>query len=152
VDLADRWVTPLWLSHHYPEDYDRCVRIGRNHVCRRCLALYPLTVVVMIVGLAAGSTFTNDSTTALVLMIVLPIPAVTEFVLEHLGLIGYQPKRQIAVTLLMAVGLGLAFARYLRHPGDLWFWGVVALYGGLCLASALSGRRTSHVAEETERR
>ena len=31
---------PLWLSHHYACDADRCVTIGRSHVCRRCLAMF----------------------------------------------------------------------------------------------------------------
>ena len=138
---ADRRVTPLWLSHHYPEDYDRCVRIGRSHICRRCLALYPLAIVVMFVGLALGSGVSNDNTLATAAMIVLPLPAVVEFVLEHVGVIGYNLRRQVALTMLMAVGLGFAFARYLRHPSDVLFWVVVALYGGVCVAAALSGRR-----------
>jgi len=144
VDLADRWVSPLWLSHHFPEDYDRCVRLGRAHVCRRCLALYPLAIVVMVIGLVFGPTATNDSTWSLVAMIVLPLPAVAEFVLEHLGILGYRPARQVVATMVMAVALGLGFARYLRHPTDLWFWGVVALYGGSCLLAALSGRRVPY--------
>ncbi|MBI2703782.1 MAG: hypothetical protein HYX32_00615 [Actinobacteria bacterium] len=141
MSYADRRVTPLWLSHHYPDDYGRCVRIGRSHVCRRCLALYPLTFVAMIAGLAVGPSFTNDSVVLVAVIVVLPLPAVVEFVLEHIGLIGYNPRRQIAVTLLMAVALGLAFARYLRDPGDIVFWLAIAVYGGACLASALSGRR-----------
>lgn len=141
VPYADRRVTPLWLSHHYPEDYGRCVRIGRSHVCRRCLALYPVTLVALIAGLAVGPEVTNDAIAAVVVMIVLPVPAVVEFVLEHLGLVGYHPGRQIAVTVVMAVALGLAFARYLRHPGDVVFWAAIAVYGSVCLASALSGRR-----------
>lgn len=138
---ADRRVTPLWLSHHYPEDYDRCVRIGRSRVCRRCLALYPLTVVVLLIGLWLGPAATDESRLGVVALLLAPIPAVVEFVLEHLGIIRYQPVRQIVLTLLLALGLGVGFARYLRHPGDLLFWGVVAVYSVVCLAAALSGRR-----------
>ena len=39
-------ITPIWLSHHYPEQYDRCVLVGRKHICRRCMALYPLSFLV----------------------------------------------------------------------------------------------------------
>jgi hypothetical protein len=134
-------VTALWLSHHFPEDYDRCVRIGRSHVCRRCLALYPLTFAVMIVALVTGAVLTTPAIT--VVMIVTPLPAVVEFVLEHLGVIEYRPRRQVAVTLLLALGLGLGFARYLRHPSDILFWTVVVVYGGVCLWSALTGRRVA---------
>lgn len=31
---------PLWLSHHYAGEADRCTRIGSFHVCRRCLAMF----------------------------------------------------------------------------------------------------------------
>ena len=31
---------PLWLSHHYACDADRCVTVGSVHVCRRCLAMF----------------------------------------------------------------------------------------------------------------
>jgi hypothetical protein len=134
-------VTAMWLSHHFPEDYDRCVRIGRSHVCRRCLALYPLTFLVMVGAIATGRDLTGSTVT--VVMVLTPLPAVAEFVLEHLGVLSYRPRRQIALTLLLAVGLGLGFARYLRHPGDLVFWGVVVLYGGACLLAALTGRRTA---------
>src|SRR5689334_14235315 len=113
-------VTAMWLAHHFPEDYDRCVLIGRSPVCRRCLALYPLAFAVMAAALATGRTLTSPAFTAV--MVLTPLPAVVEFVLEHLGAIRYRPRRQIALSLLLAVGLGLGFARYLRHPGDVLFW------------------------------
>lgn len=28
--------TPLWLSHHWPGEYDRCAMVARRHICRRC--------------------------------------------------------------------------------------------------------------------
>lgn len=39
---------PVWLSHHYAEDGDRCVRIGRVHVCRRCMAMFAGFVPAMV--------------------------------------------------------------------------------------------------------
>ncbi len=32
----------FWLSHHPPEELDRCYRIGGIHVCARCLGTYPV--------------------------------------------------------------------------------------------------------------
>ena len=44
----------MWLAHHWPAHYgERCVRVGRRHVCRRCAALYPVGLVVAILS-AAG--------------------------------------------------------------------------------------------------
>jgi hypothetical protein len=135
---ADESISPLWLAHHYPEDYDRCVTVGRTHVCRRCLALYPVAFVVMVLTLAGARWPTGWDALALV---VLPLPSVVEFVLEHLGVIGYQPRRQVLLTFPLAVALGVGFGRYLRHPSDLLFWAVVVGYGSICLAAVLLGAR-----------
>ena len=42
----------IWLAHHWPDEYDRCVVLGGRHVCRRCLVLYPLALAVAIASLA----------------------------------------------------------------------------------------------------
>jgi hypothetical protein len=41
----------------------------------------------------------------------------------------------------LGVALGAGFWRYLHHPADLLWWGVVVLYGGICFASVLLGAR-----------
>lgn len=130
--------SPLWLSHHLPEDLDRCVVIGGRHVCRRCLVLYPVSAVVAVAVLASGQVASAGVALALV---VLPLPAVVDFVAEHLGLIGRSDRRLVAVTVPLGFGLGAGFARYLDRPTDPLFWGVALVYSGVCLASALSGRR-----------
>lgn len=132
--LRDRWVTPMWLAHHYPEDYNRCVRIGRIRLCRRCLALYPVAFAVMAICLMSGFTGGPGST---VLLVALPLPAVIELVAEQLGLVRYRPLRQVGVTVPLGIGLGVGFARYLEHPGDLGFWAVIAVYGGITLAAIM---------------
>jgi uncharacterized membrane protein len=38
-----------WLSHHPPAELDRCYRVGRVHLCARCLGTYP----VLLAGLVA---------------------------------------------------------------------------------------------------
>jgi uncharacterized membrane protein len=135
---AEESISPLWLAHHYPDDYDRCVVIGRTHVCRRCLALYPLAFVVMVLALAGVRWPTSIDPW---LLIALPLPSVVEFVLEHLGVVRHQPVRQVLLTLPLAVALGVGFARYLHRPTDPLFWGVVVVYAGMCLASTLVGTR-----------
>jgi len=121
-------ITPLWLAHHYPEDYGRCVRIGRSHVCRRCLVLYPVAFVVMVA--TAGW---EPSTTVDVLLVAgLPLPGVVEFVAEHLGAVRYSPPRQVVVTVALGAGLGRGLARYLADRADPPFWSVVIGYGVVC--------------------
>jgi hypothetical protein len=127
----------LWLSHHDPSGYDRCVLVAGRHVCRRCLVLYPLAFVVLVVAQAAGWSGTTEA----LALVALPLPAVVEFVLEHRGVIRYSPGRQMLVTIPLAVALGAGFDRYLDRPGDVLFWSVVVGYTAVCLWSALAGPR-----------
>jgi len=130
--------TALWLSHHWPEDYDRCVRIGHRHVCRRCLWFWPACLATMLLTLA-GLRWPNALDPWLVAL--LPVPVVIEWWGEHLGLIRYSAARQVPLTLLAAPAVGVGLARYLEHPGDRLFWGVVATYAVLCLIPFLIGPR-----------
>ena len=126
----------MWLSHHDPSGYDRCVLVAGRHVCRRCLVLYPLAFVVLIAAQATGWSGPSEA----LALVVLPLPAVAEFVLEHRGVLRYNPGRQILVTIPLAVALGAGFDRYLDRPGDVLFWSVVVGYTGVCLWSALAGK------------
>jgi len=127
----------LWLSHHDPSAYDRCVLVAGRQVCRRCLVLYPLAFVVLVVAQVTGW----SGPTEVLALVVLPLPAVIEFVLEHRRVVQYSPRRQMLVTIPLAVGLGAGFDRYLDRPGDLLFWSVVVVYTGVCLGSALLNGR-----------
>jgi len=131
-------VSPLWLSHHYPDDYGRCVLIGGTRVCRRCLVLYPIVFVVL--GLALAGVRWPRSLDP-VLLVLLPLPAVGDFLAEHLGAAGYRPQRQLAGTVPLGIALGVAFDRYLDRQTDPLFWGIVVLYGGVCFAALLMGWR-----------
>ncbi len=120
----------MWLAHHFPDSYDRCVVLAGRHVCRRCLVLYPLAFSVMFLTMSVAPASTEADR---ILMILLPLPAVIEFTLEHLGFIEYRPTRQVLVSMPLAVALGRGFAIYVNHPTSILFWGVVGIYGGLCV-------------------
>jgi hypothetical protein len=128
----------LLLSHHPPSEYDRCIRIGRHHVCRRCAVLYPLAFAVALASLLGAHWPEAWDRTLLYL---LPLPVTLEFALERFGGIRYRAGRQIALTLLAAPALGRGFARYVVHPTDRLFWGMVLLFGGAALLSLLLSRR-----------
>ena len=128
----------VWLSHHPPAQYDRCIRIGRHHVCRRCAVLYPLafaTTAASLLGWAWPAAW--DQT----LLWLLPLPVTLEFFLERFGSLRYRPTRQLVLTIIAAPALGRGFARYLAHPGDSLFWTMVLVFGGTCLVALLATRR-----------
>ncbi len=132
-------ITPLWLAHHYPEDYDRCIVVGRSHVCRRCIVLYPLALLVMLVMLGWHPAAPVD----VALLVVLPLPALVELSLEQLGVLTYEPRRQMIVTVPLALGLGRGFAIYLEDQTSRLFWGVVIGYTAVAVVMVALGRRRS---------
>lgn len=98
--------------------------------------LYPLAFLVLVVAQVTDW----SGPTQVMALVALPLPAVIEFILEHRGVLRYNPGRQILVTVPLAVGLGAGFDRYLDRPGDVLFWSVVVAYTAICLWSALAGR------------
>ena len=132
--------SPLWLSHDWPGDYDRCVRIGRHHVCRRCSVLYPVAVVT------AALAYTTSTTPAWP-VVVLPAPAVAEFVAEHLGLVRHRPLRLVALSTVAAIGLGVGFARYFSSYADPVFWLSVIGWCAVGVVGAFIGARRTRSAD-----
>jgi len=129
---------PVWLSHHQPGELDRCVVVAGRPVCRRCLVLWPLTFVAFV--LAAANAVWPASADDL-LLVVLPLPAAVEWVLEHAGRWGYRAARQVALSVPLAAALGVGLDRYVHRPGDTLFWSVVVVYGGVCAGAALLAAR-----------
>jgi hypothetical protein len=132
----------MWCAHHWPEDYDRCVRIGDRHVCRRCLVLYPVAALVTLIGLRWGA----EAAWVPWVMVLAPVPTVVEWCAEHRVGVRHDPRRLVLGTLLAAPALGLGFARYLRSPGDPWFWGMALGWSLVCLLAAVGpgSRRARH--------
>jgi hypothetical protein len=127
----------LLLAHHPPSRYDRCIRVGGRPVCRRCAVLYPVAFAVMIASLLGWHWPPAWDRSLLML---LPLPVTLELVLERFGAARYRPLRQIVLTIAAAPALGRGFARYLFHPADRLFWGMVLLFGGTSLLVLLATR------------
>jgi len=129
--------TPLWLSHHWPHDFDRCIEVRGRMVCRRCAVLYPVALVSAAVLAAAPWPARLDPW----LVWLLPFPAFAEFVAEHLGWLRPSPRRLVALTVPLAVASGRLYVRYLDDPGDPVPFAVIFGYGLVCVAAVLASAR-----------
>ena len=123
----------MWLAHHYPDQYDRCVVVGRRRVCRRCLVMYPVAFAVTALALAGVAV---PDPWSQVLLVLLPLPGVVDFVGEHRAWWAHSPRRLVALSALVGVSAGIGFGRYLDDQLDPWFWGTVAAYGAVLAAAA----------------
>ncbi len=120
----------MWLAHHWPDEYDRCVRVGSSHVCRRCLWFYPVCFGTMLLSLAGLHWPVVADPWILWLT---PLPVVAEWWAEHRDWIGYSARRQVVTSVLVAPAVGRGLARYVKHPGDPLFWSVVLVFAVVCL-------------------
>jgi hypothetical protein len=138
--------TPMWLSHHWPPDYDRCAVVAGLHVCRRCLVLYPLALVA---GIAISIGGWWDHAWDPWVLWLFPLPGVVEFVLDNLGVIAYQRRRQVVLSAAGALAAGVGYVRYLDDLTDPLVWSVLGVYTAVCLSAAVVGgvwkRRTGRV-------
>jgi hypothetical protein len=135
--------TPMYLSHHWPEQYDRCSIVGGLHVCRRCLVLYPLAIVTA-VAVSIGSWWPHRLDAWA--LWVLPLAGVIEFVADNIGTVAYSARRQAILSSLGAVAAGIGYTRYLHDTTDPLVWSVVAVYTSVCVAGVVIGtvrRRTA---------
>ncbi len=105
--------TPLWLSHHHPEAYERCAVVAGRHVCRRCLVLYPLALVAG-VAISLGSWW--DHALDPWVLWLFPLPGVIEFVLDNLGRISYSARRQVLLSAAGALAAGVGLRALPRRP------------------------------------
>lgn len=130
----------MWLAHHWPDDYDRCVVVGGRQVCRRCLLLYPLALAVAVASLAGLPPW--PPSLDLWFIWGLCLPATVDFVAEQTGLIRYSARRQTIATVLLAPALGRGFAHELDDSWSWEFWGPVLVFCTLWFLSTLAGRAT----------
>ncbi len=126
----------LWLAHHWPGEYERCTIIGGRHVCRRCLVLYPVALIVLAVSFAGFAPWPERLDVWMVWL--LSIPATLDFLAEKLRGVPYNPRRQVAVTLLVALALGRGFAHEFDDRWSWLFWGPVLVFGGIWFAAAVA--------------
>jgi hypothetical protein len=130
----------MWLAHHWPDHYARCVVIAGRHVCRRCLVLYPVTFAVAFAAVAGLLLWPRSLDPELIWL--LSIPGTLEYAAEQLGVLQYRARRQIVATALTAIPLGRGMSYEFEHRWSLYFWGPLLVFGTIWFATTIIGRRT----------
>lgn len=139
--------SPMWLSHHDPEHYERCVAFGSAHVCRRCIVLYPAMVAVAVVQVAG----LIPSGVGTAIMWLAPLGVVAEWFAEHLFSVAYSARRQVATTAVASLSFGVALGRHVVHPFERAATMPAVCFTVLCLAAwAVGARRRSGEASDWE--
>ncbi|MFT7601498.1 MAG: hypothetical protein ACI8TP_004453 [Acidimicrobiales bacterium] len=128
----------MWLAHHWPAEYhERCVKLGRRHVCRRCAALYPVGILVAFVSAWGLAPWPDGWDPAAIWL--LSIPATIAYCGEAVGLFRYNPKVQVATMLIAALGFGRALGYELVSRWSTEFWGPIAVFGGIWFCATMIG-------------
>ena len=128
----------IWLSHHWPDEHDRCVIVAGRPVCRRCLALYPLALAVALASL--GGLAPWPQSLDLWIIWALCVPATLDFASEQLELVAFSPRRQLVTTLLLAPAVGRGFAHELDDRWSPEFWGPVLVFCTIWFVITMAGR------------
>ena len=145
---AQRAERRLWLSHHHPDEYDRCVKVGENYVCRRCLILHPTAIVVGFAFVAGLSLWPARFDPWLIWL--LALPATADFVLEQLGVIGYSRTRQVVATALLAPAVGRGLGYELTSTWSWEFWGPVLVFSTVWYAATVLGGKSAPQARASQ--
>ncbi|HEY4378333.1 MAG TPA: hypothetical protein VGM93_14300, partial [Acidimicrobiales bacterium] len=144
ADLPPEPDTTIWLAHHWPADYDRCAKVGRFHICRRCLFMYPVAALAAVL---AGFGWWWPRSFDPIALWLFPLPAVVDFVTDNLAFTRYSARRQAVLSAVGALAAGAGYHRFLHDHGDLAVWSVVATYCVVCgLAAFIHARATPSAA------
>ncbi len=138
----------MWRTHHWPDEYDRCAVVRGRHVCRRCLTLYPIAIVVMVLSLVGVPPWPERLDVWFVWG--LCIPTTLDFMAEKLAGVPYSPKRQVVVTALVAVALGRGLAHEIDDRWTWIFWGPVLVFGLTWFMAAVTKARNTMFEEALE--
>lgn len=104
----------FWLSHHPPDELDRCYRVGSLHVCARCLGTYPVMFAAIAAQLALH--WPLEYPLDVPLSVALVLPATLDW-----GFGRFQPHRfsnawRTATGVLLGLGLGRSLFIHLQRP------------------------------------
>lgn len=104
----------FWLSHHPPDEYDRCYRFGSLHVCARCLGTYP--VMFAAIALQLKLRFPLEHELDFIAVIALTLPATIDWAIGRFNPHRFSNVWRTATGVLLGLALGRTLFIHLQRP------------------------------------
>ncbi|MEW5743676.1 MAG: DUF2085 domain-containing protein [Myxococcota bacterium] len=104
----------FWLSHHHPDELDRCYRVGSVHVCARCLGTYPVLFAALALQLALRAPL--DHPLDLPVGLTLIAPATADWAYGRFHPHRFSNLWRTFTGVLLGLGLGRALFIHLQKP------------------------------------
>lgn len=131
-DFGSPWL--LFISHHFPKDYDRCfiIHLGKMKlpVCSRCIALYPTMLALLILQFTL---LKIPQSLDPLFIFIFPLPAFVEWGLRKANAIKSSNVARVITGILFGAGLSRGFYYYLRNPLHPLAW-AQGLYFLICFS------------------
>jgi len=100
------------ISHHHPHQYNRCYKVGKLHICARCLGLYPILILLVILQfhIAVPKEYQNF------VLFILPLPAIIDWSLGFIwGIKGYNWIRTFT-GFLLGISISRLMWLHIKEP------------------------------------
>lgn len=104
----------FWLSHHPPDELDRCYRVGRFHVCARCLGTYPVMFLFIVAQLRLR--FPLEHPDDLIAVVLLTLPATVDWALGRFDPHRFSNAWRTLTGALLGLALGRSLFIHLQRP------------------------------------
>ncbi len=107
-------MTPFWLSHHHPDELDRCWRLGGWHVCARCLGTYPVLALALVAQFAEHAPLTHPLD--LPVGVALVVPATLDWAWGRFHPHAFGNLWRSATGVALGLGLARSLFIHLQRP------------------------------------
>jgi uncharacterized membrane protein len=104
----------FWLSHHPPEELDRCFKLGPVHVCARCLGAYPVMFAAIALQFALKAPLEHPLD--LPAGVALVVPAVADWALGRFRPHAFSNLWRFSTGILLGLGLSRSLFIHLQKP------------------------------------
>lgn len=104
----------FWLSHHTPDEWDRCYQAGSFRVCARCLGVYPTMVVGLMALFALHAPLESPLDVPLVLG--LTLPATADWAFGRFRPHAFSNPWRTFTGVLLGLGLARSLFIHLQRP------------------------------------